>query len=147
MENNETISFCEQVRSIYGDTQHEFAVRLGVAIDTIKRWEKKNDLGKTVGHALLMAAQKGTFPAMPPIFSKETESMSQQQIISSLLRGFGDNTYRFARRIGVNYSTITNWQNGVFKLSSAAKRLLRHVMEHPEDFIETPPARARVNEV
>ena len=145
MKNDTKESLCAQVREKYGDTQQEFAVRLGVTIDTIKRWEAKSTPGKTVGHALLLAAQKGTLPATPPRFSEEVEAMNEQEIIELLLRGYGDTVFRFARRIGVSYTTVQNWKSGVFKFSPAGKRLFRHIMEHPEDFIEAPVSTERIN--
>ena len=143
MEKNTTL--CAQVREQYGDTQEAFAVRLGMSLDTVRRWEEKGLPNMSIGHALLLAAQKGTFPATPPRFADSVERMTAPDVLSKLQQGYGDSAFRFARRVGVNYATLTNWQNGVFKFSTAAKRLFRHVMEHPEEFIEHPAAFERVN--
>ena len=145
MENEKTETLCEQVRKHYGDTQQEFAVRLGIAASTVKLWEKKGLPQKSAARALLVLAQRTDFPATPPRFEPEVEAMTEQQIVRYLMEGYGDTAKRFARRIGVNYGTVSNWANGTFKNTAVARRLLRHVMEFPGDFADVPAAFPRQN--
>lgn len=145
MEQENTETLCEQVRKQYGDTQQEFAVRLGVATATVKLWEKKGLPQKSAARALLVVAQRGQFPATPPRFTPEVEAMSEKEIVRYLMEGYGDTAKRFARRIGVNYGTVSNWANGSYKNAPAARRLLRHVMEFPSEFADLPAAFSRQN--
>ena len=145
MAKQNTESLCATVRKQYGDTVEEFAVRLGTTASTIRRWEKLTTPGKTVGHALLLAAQKGNFPATPPRFDKAVENMSEQDVLKLLASGYGDTMQRFACRIGVNYATVQNWTSGTYQFSPAAKRLIRHIMERPSDFADAPAAILRQN--
>lgn len=134
MENEKNDNLCAQVRSIYGDSKTEFAARMGVSAESILRWERQGLPDVSAVHALFVAAHRGTFPSVPPRFSKKVEAMTDAEVVAHLIDGFGDNKTRFAERIGVNYATVTNWSNAKFKNSPAGRRLLRHIMEHPEEF-------------
>lgn len=147
MKKNEKSNLCAQVRKQYGDTPTEFAARLGVAGDTVRRWEKRGLPKNTIVRALLMEASKGTFPPTPPRFSAEVEAMTDAEKVAFLRAGFGDNRARFARRLGVNAATVMNWEKGVFTSSQCASRLLRHVMERPQEFVEIPDAFKRENTI
>lgn len=138
MEKQKTESLCAMVRAQYGDTVEQFAVRMGVPRGTIYAWEKQAKPFQTASHALLLAAQKGNFPATPPVFDDHIENMEPGELIRFLASGYGDSLLRFAQRIGVNYDSILNWNAGQYKFSNAAKRLFRHILENPGDFVETP---------
>lgn len=135
------------MREQYGDTQTEFATRLGVSLDSVRRWENRGLPKTTIVRALLLAAQRGTFPSVPPRFSQEVEAMTDVDKVKILRAGYGDTMARFAKRLGVNYGTVANWEHGIFKNSPCASRLLRHVMEYPGEFVEQPEAFQRENTI
>jgi DNA-binding transcriptional regulator YiaG len=142
---NDMNNICAQVRAIYRDTPTEFAARMGLTVESVRRWEREGIPNVSSVVALFNAAQRGTFPAVPPRFALEVEAMTDAEIVQYLLTGYGDTMARFAERIGVNRNTVENWANGIYKNSKAARRLLRHVMEHPEEFSDLPAAFVRQN--
>ena len=129
MKNN---TFARQVREKYGDSVPEFALRLGVAPMTVKRWEN-GDQVNALHQTLLEYSNKydlGVNHQAPEEFVELTPEVQ----IEYLMKYYGCSLTSLSVRIGVTYATIFRWKTKN-KLSPAAQRLLYEMAANPDRFL------------
>lgn len=66
------------------------------------------------------------------IISEERARRSAELHPSKIRRRLHMSQERFASRIGVNPSTLRNWEQGRVKIPAVARTLFRIISEHPE---------------
>lgn len=121
-----------KIREKYGDNVDRFCLRVKASKPSLAAWESGSSTPHGAMRKLLEYADVYEL-TLEPSFNDDFGSLNDVEQLKSVMNQYGDNTLRFAVRIGSCESIVLRWLNGQ-KIGNMTKRLIQEMHIYPERF-------------
>lgn len=117
-----------KIRAKYGDNVDRFCLRVRASKPSILAWESGTSEPTGALRKLLEYAGEYDLSLEP-----DCQEFTDIELLKRAMTQYGDNTLRFAVRIGTSESIVHRWLKGQ-NIGNVAKRLLQEMITYPERF-------------
>lgn len=121
-----------KIREKYGDNVEKFCLRVKASKPTVAAWESGYSTPHGAMRKLLEYASEYEL-TIEPTFNDNFGSLSDVEQLQTVMNQYGDNTLRFAVRIGSCECIVFRWLKG-HKIGNMTKRLIQEMHIYPERF-------------